>query len=148
MSIKILKPKKAAKAYDIAADEFKRIWYEISEKQLEIITEDDGKSDLVIIGSDAVNSTLAQFMLDGEVSQIGIRCTSDDYAIISQTAKERRFLILAGGRGRSTLYAVYGYFEKAAGCRYFWDGKCSCISNDSIRHPCINAGFVRGFASK
>ncbi|MBR4184953.1 MAG: hypothetical protein IKQ87_04230, partial [Clostridia bacterium] len=24
--------------------------------------------------------------------------------------------------GRSTLYAVYAYFEKAAGCRYFWDG--------------------------
>jgi len=29
---------------------------------------------------------------------------------------------LAGGRGRSTLYAVYDYFERYANCHYFWDG--------------------------
>jgi len=29
---------------------------------------------------------------------------------------------VAGGRGRSTLYAVYDFFERRAGCRYFWDG--------------------------
>lgn len=118
---KILKPAAAAPAYDAAASEFARYAALMTGVTPEIVTEDDGQSDLVIIGSDAVNNTLAGWMLHGRAPALGIRYNTDGYAVRSAAVDGRDLLILAGGRGRSTLYAVYRYFE-LLGCRWFWDG--------------------------
>ncbi len=118
----IIKPKHADKVYDSAAEIFSRLYKQVTGIALDIVTEDNGCSDAVIIGSDAVNDFLVYPMLEGSIPNLGIRYGTDDYVILSHTVKCRNFLILAGGRGRSTVYAVYDFFERNAGCHYFWDG--------------------------
>ena len=49
-------------------------------------------------------------------------CGGEGYAIHSTILKGHNALLLWGGRGRSTLYAVYRYFEVYLGCKWFWDG--------------------------
>ena len=122
MAILIIRPSRAQDSYTIAADEFARMWEAVCGEKLTVSSKDDGNSDLVLIGSDSANGVLARFMLDGKVKLGGIRYGTDDYRIHSASLDGRKILVLAGGRGRSTLYAVYDYFERAANCRYFWDG--------------------------
>lgn len=122
MSIIMLCPKKCGTAYETAADAFKKMYRLTTGKEINASEEDDGKSDLVIIGSDAVNDFLLNEMLDRNVPDLGIRYGTDDYRCKTYRKGTRRVLILAGGRARSTIYAVYGYYEKYMGCRYFWDG--------------------------
>lgn len=121
-TIKILKPAKATPAYDIAADETAKYYKMITGKDIQIITEDDGESELIIIGSDSVNDFCSKLFLDGLFEDYKIRYGTDDFQIESFTNDGRKMLLMAGGNGRATLYAVYCYFEKFCGCRYFWDG--------------------------
>jgi len=118
--MKILRPAGGHVAYQRAAEIFRDIYAEITGKTLEIITEDDG-GDAVIIGSDAVNRLAADLYLEGKI-HFSLRQGSDDYDIFSLQDGKRSLLVLAGGRGRSTVYAVYRYFELFCGCRWFWDG--------------------------
>lgn len=118
----IVIPSRCEKAYFAAADIFRNMYQKVTGKCLLESDSDDGVSDLIIIGSDAVNPTLMIFMLRGTVDSLGIRYGTDDYCIRSCTAGKRHILILAGGRGRSTIYSVYDFFERKAGCHYFWDG--------------------------
>ena len=122
MSLIILKPNQGACTYARAADVFADLYKKVTGGKIPVCERDDGVSDLVVIGSDAVNGFLTNEVLLLNVSTLGIRYGTDDYCIRSYIKDNRRVLILAGGRGRSTLYAVYDYFERFGGCHYFWDG--------------------------
>ncbi len=118
----ILKPAQGEPAYAKAAEAFQELYEKVTGVRLPVSDIDDGRSDLVVIGSDAVNDFTMYAMLEGAISSLHIRYGTDDYCIRSCETGERKILLLAGGRGRSTLYAVYDFFERQAGCHYFWDG--------------------------
>lgn len=108
-------------AYAIAAEEFKKYFNIVTGETAEISVEDDGVSDLAIIGTAAVNGVLAAKELDDEIQKLPVRTGTDDHAIKLRTLGARKILLLQGGNARSTLYAVYAYFE-TIGCAWFWDG--------------------------
>lgn len=122
MPLLILAPDDSAKAYTFAAEAFQSTYRMVTGRELPIATADDGISDLIVIGSDSVNDYLAEQMLCLRFESLPIRYGTDDYCMLSQADGNRKVLILAGGRGRSTIYAVYDYFERFADCHYFWDG--------------------------
>jgi len=78
------------------------------------------EGDLVLIGSDAVHPLVHQLIYEGAVDSLGIQYGSDEYRLLCVSHQGRRWLILAGGSGRSTLYAVYDFFAAKAGVEYFW----------------------------
>ncbi len=121
MSLLIIRPVQD-RSYQKAVDVFVQLCEKATGISLQVGTADDGKSDLVVIGSDAVNDFLMQEIFEKRVSPLNIRYGTDDYQIRSYAKEKRKVLILAGGRLRSTLYAVYDYFERYLGCHYFWDG--------------------------
>ena len=122
MTAIILKPSNTAPVYEEGACIFQNFYEKVTDVRLQISEIDDGVSDLVVIGSDSVNDFLMQEVLELRISKLGIRYGTDDYCIYTYKHGERRVLVLAGGRGRSTLYAIYDYFERYANCHYFWDG--------------------------
>ena len=122
MSLLILAPTGAAPAYTIAAQAFQSMYKSVTEITVPIAAQDDLTSDLIVIGSDSVNDYLMCQILDLKIDRLQLRYGTDDYCILSHKDGDRNVLILAGGRGRSTIYAVYDYFERFADCHYFWDG--------------------------
>lgn len=114
----ILAPKTEEKAYEVACNIFRDYYERITGLKLEVKTEASTGEDMVVIGSEAVQPFVYRTMKGG----LPVRCHSDDYCLISKEDGERNLLFLAGGRGRSTIYAVYDFFERQAGCHYFWDG--------------------------
>lgn len=122
MGIIILKPQTKEKSYNVSAEIFRDMYQRVTGISLPVVEADDGESDVVAIGSDAVNNFTMEHFLSGETGCFGIRYGSDDYRILSVRSGNRNFLFFVGGRGRSTIYAVYHYFEQIASCRYFWDG--------------------------
>ena len=119
--LKIYVPEKKG-IYKIAAEEFVYLWKKVTGSTLSITDKDDGKNDLVIMGSDAVNVFAHVMIIENVIPQFKIRTDTDDYQLISAARGKRKFLFIAGGRRRALLYGVYHFFEKAADCRYFWDG--------------------------
>lgn len=107
---------------DACAAVFAGLCVRITGKEAEIVRSDDGGSDLVLIGSDAVNPAVHELIRSGKLETLGIRTGTDDYRLLSLSEGGRRILILAGGRTRADYYAVYDYFERFCGCRWFWDG--------------------------
>lgn len=88
-----------------------------------VATCDDNVSDLVLIGSDAVNLEVHRLIIEKHcIKSLDIRTGMDDYRILTLNENGRRILILAGGRTRADYYAVYDYFERFCNCRWFWDG--------------------------
>lgn len=122
MSTLILLPKNADKAHLHAANVLRDTYAEITGKRLCISDSDDAVSDLFVVGSDGVNDFVMNAYLDGKIECLGIRYGTDDYALLSYKDEKRRIIVFAGGRGRSTVYAVYDFFSRFFGCRYFWDG--------------------------
>lgn len=120
--MKILRPAYGEKVYEIAAETFDQLYFESTGQRLLIVTEPEPDEDLIVIGSDSVNDFTRDALINGWIPSPFVRCGSDGYRIFSALEGERRLLFLAGGRGRSTLYAVYRFFELQAGRRYFWDG--------------------------
>jgi len=114
----ILAPKIGNAAYMKAAQIFKEYYEKVTGIVLEILTEPSENEDMVVIGSEAVQP----FVCKNVVGGLPIRADSDEYCIVSKENKGRNLLFIAGGRGRSTIYAVYDFFERQAGCHYFWDG--------------------------
>ncbi|MBE6778915.1 MAG: hypothetical protein E7541_05960 [Ruminococcaceae bacterium] len=110
------------KAYSLAAKAFAELYQQVTAHPVTVTDADNGIDDLVVIGTDATCDYLVEEMLSGRVPSFGIRYGTDDYCIRVVQDKERYRIYLAGGRGRSTLYAVYDFFERFAGCHYFWDG--------------------------
>lgn len=125
----ILKSDKSGTAYEEAAKCFQSMYKKVTGVELDVIEQDDNVSDLIVIGSDAVNDFLMREVLELRLGSLGIRYGTDDYCIQSYRKEDRKVLILAGGRGRSTLYAVYDYFERYLNCHYFWDGDIIPYSN-------------------
>ncbi len=122
MSIAILKPDKSYKEYGLVADAFQNMYQKVTGISLPFIEEDDNESDLFLIGNDGVNDFLMNEVLDLNIKCLGIKYGTDDYCVYSYKKDNRKIVVLAGGRVRSTYYAVYDYFERYAGCHYFWDG--------------------------
>lgn len=118
---KILEPAAAPRAYAIAAQEFQNMYQAVTGTRLAIISVPDG-ANLVVIGSDSVNSFCRTAIEQAIIPPLGVGAETDNYRLKSAEKDGRSYLFLAGGSGRSTLYAVYDFFERQAGCRYFWDG--------------------------
>ncbi|MDD3587165.1 MAG: alpha-N-acetylglucosaminidase TIM-barrel domain-containing protein [Thermoguttaceae bacterium] len=121
----ILKPANALRVYDIAAAELQKYYEQATGKKLPIVTEDPGKGDLIVIGSDAVNRFSRKAIENKWIGSFQLRTVADDYRLLSARDGQngtRNFLFLVGGRGRATLYAVYHFLELRAGCVWFWDG--------------------------
>ena len=120
---KILAPAvEMGETYRVAAKEFQKYYALVTGETLEIVTEGKAGENYVVIGSDAVNGWVRGLVERHVLDDFPLKISSDDYRILSVQDGENAHLILAGGRGRSTLYAVYDFFERRAGCRWFWDG--------------------------
>ena len=114
----ILAPQTSEKAYTIATEIFKDYYKKVTGIELEIRTEPSADEDMIVIGSETVQAYSYKTVEGG----LPVSCNGDDYCIVSKEDNNRKLLFLAGGRGRSTIYAVYDFFERQAGCHYFWDG--------------------------
>ena len=128
MNATLIYPSKSHTAYKIAADTFAALATTVAGCITNITTDEEylskkTHSDLtVVIGSDAVNSVLADLYLTRKTDSLGIIYGKDNYLIRTEIIDGQSYLFLAGGRPRATIYAVYRYFELFHGCRWFWDG--------------------------
>jgi len=124
----VLTPPVGEKAYQLAGEAFIDLWQKVTDERLPQKTWDkasfDGlpAGDVALIGSDAVHPLGHRLILDGALETLDLQYGGDGYRILCVGYRGRRFLILAGGCGRSTLYAVYDFFRRQAGVEYFWDG--------------------------
>lgn len=96
MNPKIIIPAGAPKAVALAAEEFARYWKQVTGRAF---AEE----------ADAVAHFEIDPALDAAHDEYRIRSVADGVAF-------------AGSNGRSVFYAVYDFFERRAGCRWFWDG--------------------------
>ncbi len=119
--MQIIIAKDAPKPYRIAAEQCAYLWQAVTGETLSC-TDTLSTEDALILGADDQNPCVNQLMGEGLLDSLGIRYGTDDYCIKSLCRGEQKLLILAGGRGRSTLYAVYDFFQRAANCHYYWDG--------------------------
>ncbi|MBR6553625.1 MAG: hypothetical protein IKT91_03355, partial [Clostridia bacterium] len=125
MSLLIVRPHNAHKAYTIAAEAFCALCHKVTGERPGIVTDIAATQALpahpslrlVVIGGDDVNLLAREYK-----ELLPIPCGGEGYAILSTTLKGHNALLLWGGRGRSTLYAVYRYFEVCLNCKWFWDG--------------------------
>lgn len=114
----ILEPKAGGETYKKAAMVFAQLYEAVTGVALPIRDIPNETEDMVVIGTDAVQP----YGFDQFPGGFPVRLGTDDYCILSKEEQGRTLLFLGGGRGRSTLYAVYDFFERRAGCHYFWDG--------------------------
>ena len=119
--LKLLIPHRTG-IFKIAAGELSSYFLKITGATLPVTSRDDGKSDLIILGSDADNAFVHELIVQKALPDLGIRTNCDDYRLFSLRQGKRKFLVIAGGRPRALLYGVYRFLEEAAGCRWFWDG--------------------------
>ena len=128
MSIYVVYPSYSHTAYEIAADAFIDLAGRVGNTEAKKITDEEyltrktKPERAVLIGNDSANSVLAELLLSGKAAQLGLRYGTDGYTIRTEKIDGTEYLFLAGGRPRATIYAVYRYFEKFCGCRWFWDG--------------------------
>ncbi len=139
--LRILKPNGRGAAYDVAASEFQKYYERVCGRKLEIVTEFNDEDEYVVIGGDFVNRFVRRFVENGAIGDFSLAIGTDQYRLLSVSENGRDHLILAGGRGRSTLYAVYEFFETRCGCRWFWDGDV-VPRRDSIDLTGLNATFT------
>ena len=130
MSFLIVRPASAPVAYRIAAETFADLCKQVTGIRPGIVTDEAARSALpgdpslsfALIGGDDVNVLTAELLSEHGEFGLPFRIGTDDYCVRSSSLCGIPALVLAGGRGRSTIYAVYRYFEKIIGCRWFWDG--------------------------
>ena len=118
MNITVIYPKQAPKVYKICAEEFCRLCGEITGETPRMITDDIPIDSLshtktVVIGGKEVNRYAAHYK-----GKLPVTEGTDGYFISTAELCGNTALFLWGGRGRSTLYAVYRYFEKFLSCPY------------------------------
>ena len=133
-TITVLTPANGEKAYPLAGQTLADLWEKVTGQrpvvkvcdraasQKEDLAKELPVGDLVLIGSDAVHPLVHQLIRLGVLDSLGIQYGGDEYRLLCISFAGRRCLILAGGCGRSTLYAVYDFFRRQAGVEYFWDG--------------------------
>lgn len=129
MSICIVYPDRAHSAYKIAAETFAKLAQQVSDLPSQIMTDLEftaaapSADPVVLIGNDAVNSVTAELYLTKKIAPLGLQYGKDNYLIRTLSLDGGTpCLLLAGGRPRAAIYAVYRYFEHFCGCRWFWDG--------------------------
>lgn len=126
MKLIVVYPARAHSAYRIAAETFSELAQSVFEASSLLITDEEfiGTNDdiTVLIGHDGENDVAAKLYLSKKTDSPRIRYCTDDYCIRSITDGKNKYLWLAGGRPRSTIYAVYRYFELFCSCHWFWDG--------------------------
>ncbi len=105
-----------------AAETFVSMYVAVCGITLEIVLEDDLQSDLVVLGTDMENPVAHDLITKDVFQSIRLRSTIDDYRMLSLRDGKRDLLRLSGGNIRAVFYAVYDFFERVAGCHYFWDG--------------------------
>ncbi len=125
--LKIIIPRHGEPAYRIAGEIFRDMWKQTCGGDAELVYDLDNlntpfSGDTVVIGSDSTNRVTADLFIANKIDELGIVYEDDVYALKSYVLDGQNVLFIAGGRGRSTIYAVYRYFEVFAGCRYYWDG--------------------------
>ena len=120
--LKILVPEKSGIS-GIAASEFVSLWRQVTGEKLAVVTRDDPKSDLVVLGSDAYNAFSHAKIVEKVIPQFSLATGTDGYQLRSAVdSNGRNLLFIAGARPRALLYGVFRFFELRANCRYFWDG--------------------------
>ena len=126
MKITVFYPRAAHTAYKIAAEIFASLASEVSSAVCELrLDNEDASLDsdaVVYIGADGVNNKVASLYLERKIDDFGFKYNTDAYRIFTKEIDGTPSLFLAGARPRATIYAVYRYFEKFIGCRWFWDG--------------------------
>ena len=121
--LKILVPGEChGQAYQVAGQELQKYWNQITGQTLEIVNQSNGEDSYLVIGSDAVNPFVRQLIERKVIRDFPLKTASDEFRLLTVKDGARTHLILAGGRGRATLYAVYCFLETRGGCRWFWDG--------------------------
>ena len=121
----LIKPSVCETAYDIAGYIFCSLWAKITGNNIKILSDDaeiPADNNIIILGTDIVNSFAHKIIEEQLIDGFDIRHGSDDYQLFSLEQDNRTILFIAGGCGRSTIYAVYDFFQRRAGVRYFWDG--------------------------
>ena len=125
MRIAVIYPRGAHTAYKIAAETFVKLTEECCQATAELIRDNEELpicDGAVYIGSDAVNNKVAGLYLERKIDDFGFKYNTDAYRIFTKEIDGVPSLFLAGARPRAAIYAVYRYFEKFIGCRWFWDG--------------------------
>ncbi|MHB8899834.1 MAG: alpha-N-acetylglucosaminidase TIM-barrel domain-containing protein [Thermoguttaceae bacterium] len=127
-TVTVVTPAEGENAYRIAGEAAADLWQEATGVRPEVIAcpaagmEKLPAGDLLLVGSDSVQPLVHELIRKGALESLGIRYGSDEYRLLSLEHEGRTWLIVAGGCGRSTLYAVYDLFRRQCGAEYFWDG--------------------------
>ena len=111
-----------SRIHEIAANAFNALYSACTGNTLEVIFEDDKKSDLLLLGSDTDNIFVHELVMKNVIPMPRVKVMSDAYEFIPAELDGRKIQIFASGRPRALLYAVYRFFELKGNCRYFWDG--------------------------
>ena len=161
MNITVVYPKNAHSAYKISANEFISTLKKVANVNAFLYTDEEflalpkTPNTLVLIGNDSVNDIVGNFYLKGKIPAFNFTYGTDGYDIKTLKIDGVNYLILAGGRPRGALYAVYRYFEKFLNVRYFWDGdrlpKNSTLVFDGIdlfEEPRFEYRGIRYFAHR
>lgn len=126
MKVYIVYPRAAHTAYKVAAEIFAELAERTANCECELIPDSADipadKCHLVYIGSDGANNKVANLYLERKIDDFGFAYNTDAYRIFTKEIDGVPSLFLAGARPRAAIYAVYRYFEKYLGCRWFWDG--------------------------
>jgi len=158
--ITVLIPPIGEEAYEIAGETFADMWEKVTGEQPTVDLMESGNiklpdGDVVLIGSDAVNPMVHDLIRSGTLESLNIQYGGDNYRMLSLSKRGRTFLILAGGSGRSTIYAVYDFFRRQAGVEYFWDGdvvphheKIQLTGIDVLEQPRFEYRGLRYFAHR
>jgi len=153
----VLIPSVGEKAYAVAGSEFACLWKKVSGSKLTVrkATKKLPAGDIVLIGGNTVNPLAYELLKSGNVEKMKVRNGTDDYRILTLHEAGRRILLLAGGCGRSTIYAVYDFFRNVAGIEYFWDGdiiyhnpKMAICDIDIFERPRFEYRGLRYFAHR
>ena len=152
--LKLLIPRRTG-IFGIASGVLTAYFQKITGEKLPVTCRDDGKSDLIILGSDAENAFVHELIVRKALPDLGIRTNCDDYRLFSLRQGKRKLLVIAGGRPRALLYGVYRFLEEAAGCRWFWDGdvvprrkSLSVTGFDLLERPRFDYRGLRYFAHR
>ncbi|MEA3364291.1 MAG: hypothetical protein U9Q79_01505, partial [Candidatus Hydrogenedentes bacterium] len=123
-TLTVIAPPAGEKAYEIATGDFVDLWTQVTSHSPAVTSPRNlpSSGDVVLIGSDAVNPIVHALIKRGVLETLDLQYGTDSYRILSVDAPPVRYLIVAGGCGRSTIYAVYDFFRRQAGAEYFWDG--------------------------
>jgi hypothetical protein len=142
--------------YQHAAEEFAHYIKEMSGTEVPVFSdtakEVDHFENVVLIGDESTNQIISNLVKDKEIGFLKVNYGADNFIMKSFTKGGKHYLILGGGTGRSTLYAVYDYFERFCNVGYFWDGdnipKCTEIpffDIDVYEEPAFKWRSIRYF---